>query len=166
MNIVVQLEERAGTAPGVAYQWDPDTDILSARIQPSPASDGDAGSVEIQGADGSWVILDVADGQLGGLEVAVWPEVNKNSALKPPAVRDALVRFPSGGSASAVTAVEVETPIAAESDPAEHIFHFRFGVPQPTTAVRVATELLLEVDGKNRVVGLWLLNVPPFPDEP
>jgi hypothetical protein len=32
--------------------------------------------------------------------------------------------------------------------------------------VRVGRDLLLEVDATNHVAGLWLLNVPPFPDEP
>lgn len=169
MDIIVQLGPRKGAAPKVAYRWDPDTDILSAQVRARRASTGDgaSGSVEVEGADGSWIVLDLEDGQIRGLEVVVWPSVARNPSLRPPApVRDALVRLPSGPRPAAVTSVEVETPMAAESDADERIFHFRLGIHRECTAVRVASDLLLEVDAANHVAGLWLLNVPPFPQEP
>jgi hypothetical protein len=30
--------------------------------------------------------------------------------------------------------------------------------------VRVGRDLLLDVDPQSRIAGVWLLNVPPFPD--
>ena len=43
-----------------------------------------SGSVGLEGADGSWLILDVAAGRINGVEVAVWPDVRKLPALAPP----------------------------------------------------------------------------------
>jgi hypothetical protein len=166
VTIVVELGPHDGAEPQVAFRWDPDTDILSAQLQRPPSSTGSTGSVELEGADGSWIILDLEDERLHGIEIAVWPEVNKRSALTPPAqARPAAIRVPAR-SAGEVTSVEVDTPVYAETDQAERNFHFRLGGPRECTAVRVGRDLLLEVDATNHVAGLWLLNVPPFPDEP
>ncbi len=167
MDIVVQIGPRHGAAPKVAYRWDADTDILSVQLRPPHAQGGASGSIEVEGADGSWIIFDVADGQINGMEIVVWPEVHKRSMLVPPAkVAEGSVRFPSRGSVPEVTAVEVETSMAAESDAEQRILHFRLGSLRESTAVRLAHDLLLEVDATNHVAGLWLLNVPPFPREP
>ena len=60
MNIAVQLEPANGTPPEVEYKWDADTDILSAQLKTRGNGDGMSGSVEVEGKDGSWIILDVA----------------------------------------------------------------------------------------------------------
>jgi len=167
VNIVVQLAPRDGAAPKTVYTWDADTDILSASVRLAPAKSGKSGSVEVEGTDGSWIILDLLDEHISGVEIAVWPGVTKREALAmPPTVQDAAVRVPAGGKAPAVTAFEVEIPMSAETDAQERNFHFRLGVPRETSAVRVAQDLLLDVDATNHVAGVWLLNVPPFPDEP
>lgn len=166
MNIVVQLGPRDGVEPKVVYRWDPDTDILSAQLEPAPSADASTGSVELEGADGSWIILDLQDEQIAGIEIAVWPEVAKRSALMPPSeVRAASIRVPTDG-AHGVASVEVDTPVYAEADQRAQTFHFRFGGPRECTAVRVGRDLLLEVDATRHVAGLWLLNVPPLPEEP
>jgi hypothetical protein len=166
VTIVVEVGPPEGAEPQVAFRWDPDTDILLAQIQRASSSTGSTGSVEFEGADGSWIILDLEDEQVAGIEIAVWPEVNKRSALTPPAkIRPASIRVP-GRDAGEVTAVEVDTPVFAEADHAERNFHFRLGSQRECTPVRVGRDLLLEVDATNHVAGLWLLNVPPFPDEP
>ena len=167
MNIAVQLGPRDGAPSRVVYRWDSDTDILSAQLRPSPPANGSSGSVEVEGADGSWIILDLRDECICGIEIAVWPDVTKRGALAvPAAVHEATVRLPGADAAGAVTSVEVETPMAAESDLQGRIFHFRFGGPRECRAVRVARDLLLDVDGTDHVAGLWLLNVPPFPKAP
>lgn len=167
MNIAVQLGARDGAPARVAYRWDSDTDILSAQVRPAPATGGSTGSVEVEGADGSWIILDLEGETVCGIEIAVWPEVTKRNGLVAPAeVREVSVRVPGSYDEDAVTSLEVETPMAAESDLQGRIFHFRFGGPRETTAVRVAQDLLFDVDATNHVAGLWLLNVPPFPQVP
>jgi hypothetical protein len=167
VKIPVQLGTRQGKPAEVVYRWDADTDILSAQLRPMPAGNGSSGSVEIEGADGSWIIFDLRDECVCGIEIAVWPDVSKRGTLGTPGdVREASVRLPGQGEASGVTSLEVETPMAAESDMQGRVFHFRFGGPRETSAVRVARDLLFEVDATNHVAGLWLLNVPPFPQEP
>ena len=65
-----------------------------------------------------------------------------------------------------VTAVEIDTPVSAESDRAERTLHFRLGTGRQVRTVRVARELLLDLDSRDRLAGVWLLDVPPFPDVP
>ena len=163
MKIAIQVEPAGETPPVVEYRWDPDTEILSAQVSPRLAGEGMSGSVEVEGSDGSWLILDVADGRIHGVEVAVWPEVQMRGALKPPAtVEDGRVIVPARRSQSEVAALEVETALRAEADSDETVFHFTLGKPRRTRAIRLARDLLIEVDAANTLAGLWLLNVPPF----
>lgn len=164
LKIPIQVEPAAGAAPAVEYRWDPDTEILSAQLTPRSSGNGMSGSVEVEGADGSWLILDIASGRINGVEVAVWPDVHTRNALKPPgAVEDAHILVPTRRSQPGVASLEVETPLLAETDEAERVFHFTLGRPTKIRTVRFARDLLLDVDATNHLAGLWLLNVPPFP---
>jgi hypothetical protein len=166
VNIAVQLEPSGAPPPAVQYRWDTDTDILTARLEPAQEGGGSgaSGSVELEGTDGSWLILDVARGRISGLEVAVWPDVYKRASLAPPAkVEDASVLVPLSGSNGEPLAVEVSTPIAAEADDTERVIHFRMGAKREVRTVRLGRDLLLDVDPQSRIAGVWLLNVPPFP---
>lgn len=166
MKIPIQVEPAADATPTVEYRWDPDTEILSAQLHPRVADGaGMSGSVEVEGADGSWIILDVSSGRINSVEVAVWPDVRMRNALEPPrSVVDGSVVLQSRKK-TGVTAMEVETPMLAESDEAERIFHFTLGAPKKTRTVRFARDLLVDVDASNNLAGLWLLNVPPFPSQ-
>jgi hypothetical protein len=166
VKIPIQLEPAETHAPpaGVEYRWDPDTEILSAQLTSKASGKGLSGSVELEGSDGSWLIIDVSSGRILGVEVAVWPEVHKRRALQPPGeVEDAGVLVPSRRSKPGLAAVEVETAMLAEADDAERVFHFTLGKPKQTRTVRLARDVMLDIDGSNHLAGLWLLNVPPFP---
>jgi hypothetical protein len=164
VKVPIQIDPPDGTAQAVEYRWDPDTEILSAQLNPRGAGKGLSGSVELEGADGSWLILDVSAGCINGVEVAVWPDVQKRRSLKPPgSVEDGHVTVPSRKSQPGVAALEVETSLLAEADEAERVFHFTLGRPRAARTVRFARDLLVDVDGSNNLAGLWLLNVPPFP---
>jgi hypothetical protein len=164
VNIAVQVEPSSGTPPDVDYRWDPDTDILSCHLRPRSVGEGVSGAVELEGKDGSWLILDIASGRINGVEVAVWPDVHKRPALAPPAaVEDARVAVPVRRSESGVASVEVTTHLVAEADNLERVIHFRLGALRETRTVRLGRDLLLDLDPQNRIAGLWLLNVPPFP---
>ena len=164
-KIAIQVEPSGEAAPSVEYRWDPDTEILSAQLNPRAKGKGMSGSVEVEGADGSWLILDLSSGCINGVEVAVWPDVHKRNSLAPPVrVEDGNVLVPSRRSQPGVASLEVETPLLAEADEAERVFHFTLGGKKQTRTVRVAKDLLLDLDGSNHLVGLWLLNVPPFPN--
>jgi hypothetical protein len=122
-----------------------------------------SGSVELEGPDGSWLILEVTAGRIHGVEIAVWPDVKKRSTLQPPgAVEDGHVVVPSRKSQPEVASLEVETALTAEADEAERVFHFTLGRPHKPRTIRLAKDLLLDVDASSNLVGLWLLNVPPF----
>ncbi|HEV7992285.1 MAG TPA: hypothetical protein VGP25_10715 [Gemmatimonadaceae bacterium] len=164
MSVSVQLQPADTAPPAVDYRWDADTDILTARLRSPRGTAGMSGSVELEGSDGSWLILDVAGGNIDGVEVAVWPDVQKRRALAPPVCEDARVVVPSSGAVGAVSSLEVETRLLAESDDAERVIHFRVGVQRDVRTVRVGRDLLLDVDPQSRIAGVWLLNVPPFPD--
>jgi len=166
LSIPVRLQP-AEVSPGpVEYRWDPDTDILTAHLPTHVGADGPSGSVDIEGSDGSWLIFDVAGGRIRGVEVAVWPPVRKRTQLTPPGeVEDASVTFGRAADSNNVSALEVNTALAAEADHAERTIHFKLGPSRTTRTVRIARDLLLDIDGRNGLAGVWLLEVPPFPED-
>ena len=164
MKISVQVEPNAGTPPDVDYRWDPDTDILSAHLRPTAVGEGMSGALELEGEDGSWLILDVTSGRINGVEVAVWPDVRKRAALAPPqSIEDGRVVVPFRRANGGVGSMEMTTNMFAEADHAERVIHFRLGRVRETRTVRVGRDMLLDLDGQGQIAGLWLLNVPPFP---
>ena len=170
MSIAVRIEPASGPPAEVEYRWDADTDILTASVrsngvsEPPPAGTKSVESVEIVGSDGSWLVLDVAAGRIAGVEVAVWPDVRKLPTLAPPATAtDGRALLQAQPSASA--ALEVDTALAADADERERTIHFRVGTARQTRAVRIARDVLLDLDARDRVAGVWLLNVPPFPSD-
>jgi hypothetical protein len=167
VKIAVRLEPASGTPPEVAYRWDPDTDILSAQLSQTATGDGMSGSVGLEGVDGSWLILDVAAGRINGVEVAVWPDVrNLPGFALPTQVEDAQVVVPSRTSQPNIASLEMATRVVAEADTAQRNFHFKVGSGRGARTVRVGRDLLLDIDDKSQISGLWLLNVPPCPTDP
>lgn len=164
MSVAVRLQPIVEAVPPVEYRWDEDTDILTAHVAVSGGGEGMSGSVGIEGSDGSWLILDVAGGSIRGVEVAVWPEVKRRTVLAPPDEVEAVtVRLPLRQSQPSVSSLEMDTTLMAESDREERTIHFRIGKRRPVRAVRLARDILLEVDTRDYVAGVWLLNVPPSP---
>ena len=164
MNVAVQLGPPLETPPAVTYRWDADTDILTAQVHGAAEGTGLTGSVDLEGADGSWVVLEFAHGSLRGVEVAVWPDVRQKNGLTPPAqAENARLTIPARASEPGLDALEVDAALVAESDAAEQVIHFRIGNVRAARTVRVAKDLLLDLDGRQRIAGLWLLNVPRSP---
>ena len=75
------------------------------------------------------------------------------------------VVLPKGNGKADVSSLEMETRLVAEADNDQRNFHFRVGAPRLARTVRVARDLLVDVDDKNRISGVWLLNVPPCPTD-
>lgn len=166
LNVRVEEIEESELLP-VDYRWDADTDILSASLRPAGVSEGLSGSMDIEGADGAWLMLELKGGRLAAVEVAVWPDVRIVEPLKLPAIAgSARLQVPSRDSQPGLAALEVDTAIQAVADRAERTIHFRIGPQRPSRALRVARDLLVEIDTRSRIAGLWLLNVPPFPATP
>jgi hypothetical protein len=163
VSIAVRVEPVDGTPSDVEYRWDTDTDILTANLRTQVVSEGTSGSVEIEGTDGSWLILDLNGGSVHGVEVAVWPEVRKRASLSPPGeITDGRVML--GGEGNGIASIEMNTALAAEADESERTIHFRLGPSRQTKTVRIARDILIDVDGRDRIAGVWLLGVPPFPE--
>jgi hypothetical protein len=167
MQISVQIESASGAPPELEYRWDPDTEILTATVHEGATGrteEGLSGSVDVQGADGSWLVLDVAGGGIRGVEVAVWPELRTIDRLAPPAaVEYSRVTLPAGASNDGIAALEVDDALVAETDEEERTIHFRIGTARHARTVRLARDLLLDLDPRNQIAGVWLLNVPPLP---
>jgi hypothetical protein len=167
VKIAVRVEPASGAPPEVAYRWDPDTDILSAQLSHDGSGDGMSGSVGLEGSDGSWLILDVAAGRINGVEVAVWPDVRNLPGFAPPAkIEDAHVVVPTRTSQPTIASLEMATRLVAEADVAQRNFHFKVGSGRGARTLRVGRDLLLDIDDKSQISGLWLLNVPPCPTDP
>ena len=167
MSFETKIEPLSGKLPKVSYRWDLETDILSVACKGAVAkSTGMNGTVDLEGADGSLVVIDVADGCLRGVDVVSWPDdVRTIDALEAPATStDGRVVFPSRRSQSGIAAVEVDTSLTVEKNGPESVFHLRLGRARGVTVVRVADLLLIEVDKQARLAGLWFLDVPPFPN--
>lgn len=169
MPVALELEP-ASALPAVEYRWDAGTEILSAELSlaehPGAArAVGVNGSVAVEGDDGSWLTLDLDDGCVRGVQVAVWPPVRHRPVLEPPSapVGRARLALPSGTADNVVLSLEVNAPLRAEVDPGERHFHFVLRAVRPTVNVAIATDIVLELDDRNHLSGLWLLNVPPAP---
>lgn len=163
MTIAVELQPASGAMPGVHYRWDADTDIFTATLSSHDEDARASGSVEIEGTDGSWLVLDLRGERVVGVEVAIWPDVHCNTALAAPReVESADVMVPMRSPAGPAT-LEVEAPLRAESDEGERVVYFRIGDRREARSIRFASDLLLDVDRHGHLAGLWFLNVPPFP---
>jgi hypothetical protein len=163
----MQVEPTEGEPAGVEYRWDTDTAILIANFPDgTDAGTGMSGTIEISGSDGSWLILDVRGGYLDGVEVAVWPEVAHVLALRPPAdVATGRVRVSAERQEPGVALLQLETTLIAESDQDESVVHFKVGSGDPVRTLRVARDVLVDLGDGEAISGIWLLNVPRFPND-
>jgi hypothetical protein len=152
--------------PRLSYRWDAETDILTASCKASAKGRGLTGTIDLEGTDGAFVVLDVADGALRGVDVVNWPdEVPEVDGLTAPrGAADGRVTFSTRRPQRGVAAVEVDTTLQISKSPEESVFHVRVGRARAARPVRVADNLIVEVDRQDRLAGLWLLQVPPFPN--
>lgn len=166
MHFEARVEPLDGKLPRVSYRWDPETDILSVSFRGGGTATGLTGTVDLEGSDGSFVVIDVAGGVVRGVDIVTWPDDIRtvDTLAAPEPVQDGRVVFPSRRSQPGIAAVEVDTALVMERNPAESLFHIRVGRPRAAVVVRVADFLLVEVDKQTRLAGLWLLDVPPFPN--
>jgi hypothetical protein len=166
MHFEARIEPLNGKLPKVTYRWDPETDILTVACKGVPKGNGMNGTVDLEGGDGSFVVIDVAGGAMRGVDVVTWPDdVRTVASLAPPATsKEGQVTFPDGHSQQGVAAVEVDTALTVDKNESESVFHIRVGRQRAATVVRIADHMLVEIDKQSRIAGLWLLEVPPFPN--
>jgi hypothetical protein len=166
MQFEARIDPLDGKLPRLSYRWDAETDILTASCKSAAKGRGLTGTIDLEGTDGAFVVLDVADGALRGVDVVNWPdEVPEVAGLTAPAnAEDARVTFSTRRPQSGVAAVEVDTTLQIRKSPGESLFHVRVGRARTARPVRIADNLIVEVDKQDRLAGLWLLDVPPFPN--
>jgi len=166
MQFEARVEPLEGKLPKAVFRWDPETDILSVICPASGGGQGMTGTVDLEGGDGAFVVVDVADGTFRGLDVVNWPDdVPSVAGLAPPATSETgRLRLPARRSQPGVAAVEVDTALVIEKNPAESVFHIRVGRARAARPVRIAQQVVIEIDRQNRVAGFWLVEVPPFPN--
>jgi hypothetical protein len=156
------VERITGSLPVISWRWDPETDILSGSFRGTGSSRLD-GTIELTDAEGAIAVLDVADGALAGLDIVVWPEVTSTRGLSlPPGLENGRVLL-RGPRADRTTSVEIEATLSIRTNPGESIYHVRIGAQAVARSVRVADQLLIELDEDDGLAGCWLLGVPPFP---
>src|SRR5207249_1857386 len=84
MQFEARIEPLTGKLPKVSYRWDPETDILSVACKGTGKTTGLNGTVDLEGGDGSFVVIDVRR-QRAATVVRVADlllvEVDKNSRL-------------------------------------------------------------------------------------
>src|SRR6266571_2736081 len=76
MHFEARIEPLTGKLPKVSYRWDPETDILSVACKGTGKTTGLNGTVDLEGGDGSFVVIDVAGGCIHGVDVVTWPDAN------------------------------------------------------------------------------------------
>jgi len=166
MHFEAQIEPLEGKLPKVSYHWDPETDILSVACKGAGKATGLNGTVDLEGGDGSFVVIDVAGGCLRGVDIVTWPDDirTRDDLAVPTSAKEGRVVFPGRKSQPAVAAVEVDTALTVEKNETESVLHVRVGRQRVAQVVRVADRLLVEMDRNSRLAGLWFLDVPPFPN--
>jgi hypothetical protein len=163
MGLAAHVATLNGPLPKVKFTWDPETEILSGRLDwVDGGPPGLTGSIGLEGKDGSFIVLDVADGVLRGLEIVVWPPTH-TAPVMPPDVRErGRLVIPPRVSQPGIAAVEMETALVAERSADGSTIHVRVGPRRRVTATRLADGLILELDKKGEIAGFWLMGVPRF----
>jgi hypothetical protein len=158
--LTTTLAPRTGPLPRVVWRWEAETDILSGTTRVATPGES-AAAVEMSSPDGAVLVLDVIGGELCGLDIVIWPDVETVPSLDTPAHPEpGRVLLPAD-----LGARQEEEELAMRVDGPERTFHLRVGPDRPATVVQVADHLLVEVDAEGSLAGFWLTGVPPFPSE-
>ena len=163
MHLAAEIRDVRAPLPALPFCWDAETEILSGRSEPAERGDGFTGSVELESSEGAVVLLEAVGGVLCGVEVVVWPDLTRRGGLVAP-YDAAPARVVLTGLGAAAGVLELETPIAADVTLQESLIHLRFN--QAARTVTAAENLLVDIDARGQVAGLWLLHVPPLPETP
>jgi hypothetical protein len=156
------VERLPGDLPEIGWRWDPETDILSGTFRRTGNSGLD-GTIELTDAEGAIAVIDIAEGAVAGIDVVVWPEVTSARGLVPPPNAESGRVVLRGPRADRMTSVEIESVLTMRTNAGESTYHLRLGDAVTSQVVRVADQLLVELDDADALVGCWLLGVPPFP---
>ena len=153
--------EPVTSLPVLSWRWDAETDILSGSFRAPGASTLD-GTIELNDVEGAIAVLDISNGAVSGLDIVVWPEVTTSRTLLPPSSVES-GRLALTGPTGATWSFEIEAPLVIRTNAGENVYHLRLGEQRVARVVRVADQLLVELDPDGALAGCWLVGVPPFP---
>ena len=110
MQFETHVDRLDSKLPRLSYRWDAETDILTASCRASAKGRGLTGTIDLEGSDGAFVVLDVADGALRGVDVVNWPDEvpEVNGLAAPSGAQDGRVTFCTRRPQRGVAAVESE----------------------------------------------------------
>jgi len=164
VTITTEIIPVDGELPTVSFLWDSKTEILAGTIAHRPDAESGTRTIELGGTRGSYLSLDLVGDVLAGVEVVVWPQGNVVDRLDVPAPeRRGKLKIIRGGSGGDPALVELGQPLTCLRTSDESTVCLRLADTEAQRVVAVADNLLAEVDGDGKLIGLWLLNVPPFP---
>jgi hypothetical protein len=162
MALEARITEAATPLEAFDFHWDVETEILAGCADVPSGGSGFTGSWELESDSGAVVALETSGGVLCGIEVVVWPEMREPAKLVAPHdAKPARVVLVAPGDASGGV-LEIETPISAHAAAADALIHLVFGTSR-ARAVQVATNVIADLDSTGRLTGLWLVDLPPFP---
>lgn len=162
MPLRVTVERAEAPLPAFDFRWDVETEILAGRHAVAVRKDAPAVAWELEGPDGAVVVLETADGVLCGIEVVVWPDVERATRLAAPhPAAPGRVRL-AAPATTAAGVVEIETRITAEAPPSETLIHLSVGAPR-ARSVQAAANVVVDLDADGGLAGLWLQDLPLFP---
>src|SRR5260370_21430308 len=116
MHFEARIEPLEGRLPKVSYHWDPETDILSVACKGGGKASGLNGTVDLEGSDGSFVVIDVSGGCLRGVDVVTWPDDirTRDDLTTPHRAEEARGAFPSRTADSGAAAAGGDTRLPGE----------------------------------------------------
>ena len=160
MSLKAKVTDAGAPLDAFGFRWDAETEILAGRVDLPGEDSGFTGSWELESHGGAVVTLETVSGVLCGIEVVVWPEVDEPARLVPPhdAAPGRVILEPPDRNAKGL--IEIETPISASAR--EDVVHFVFA-PARARTVRVAENVLADLDSAGHLTGVWLVDVPPYP---
>ena len=158
--IPILVRPPAAATPAMGWRWESETDILLGSHRTALPGES-AEAVELSSPEGSVSVLDVIGGEICGIDIVIWPDVETRVDLQAPAsgLPGRILLPPSSEPR------QFESELSVEVDGLEQTFHLLVGPRRPVTAIVVADHLLIEVDDGDGLAGFWLTGVPPFPSE-
>src|SRR2546422_3846471 len=148
MQFEARIEPLTAKLPKVSYRSDPETDILSVACKGTGKATGLNGTVDLEGGDGSFVVIDVAGGCIHRVDGVTWPDdIRPRDTLPIPGpAKGGRVVFPGRRAQPRVAAGGGDTALTVEKNLTESVLHIRVGRQRVASVVRVADLLLVEVD--------------------
>lgn len=165
MTIPIQVLPLEGELPRADFHWDSKTEMLASTIIYGEPAGSDFRTLELGGAHGSYVSLNLVNGLLTGIEIVVWPQGEIVDELSTPsAARNGQLKVDLSGHGNTAAVVELDGPLSCLRTADESRVHLSFQREVSTEVVALAHNLMADVDDRDRLAGLWLVDVPPFPE--